>query len=1466
MKKKNNKKRKSSKSYEKPINSYLKKYFNGGQMFDAAAGAGSQIVMGMATDAVSNMIATAMGKSSQPKIFDFSENQNPIMAKGGIVEGDPPYKKVGNYQTSFHPKDMAYFEKMQKRFPEAYEASKSQYLLPGIHEVGTESVYKDDSYNPVMKTDNIVNEDKYIIKSSGGNYIPRTANQYGMHNFDIKDDQIMMPRLGRLNKAEFRRFLGKEQKKYAKGTGMQGVQNDPPPRKSLGKYTARVSPQDQKFYDRIQKKATPEAWQAIQGQFMTPGEYDLGQEDVYEGYDYDPISKSDNVTAKPKYFATSGDYEYPQSIINDQKGLSNYNVTEDGFLDVAPLDREGKKAIRTSMRKYAKGGVIQAPIAEVEDGEAYEKPNGEVGVFVGDKHGQDTDGDGFEGIPVTEQEVPEGTKIFSDQLGMAKKKLDREKEKKKQQEDLKENPTIFEKNTYKRGEEIRALKQKADEQIQEAANMMDQGKQMANDLSIMKQKYGGMMRYMKNGGTFKYKYANGGNVFGQLFGLATSAAEDLKGDDTPVEPPKSSYKESFKMPKGKIDPLYDNWKDKQTALGGGMDNSNAFNTNLNLGMGDVNAGFQYNIPKSNSYIKGNLNQQLTPLFTEGRVPTPTGSLEGYYGGNNFDITGKLNTDFQNLPTGSIGVNSNPSDKLSTYGNLNLGEDFGMNAGLNWNPSDKFSTGLDLNVNKEGLGIEGTGEYKVNPNLTLGATGRYNTGEGFTGDANLRYTFDRNKKEKIPTAFGKGGMIPKYQHGGTHGDPPQEIKPLNSPNNIYAGDIFWQQLSNPGVYNNSGDVILQGQEHADFSGKGVNNYKFQLPTNEIAPITQRNIPFNQVVFPGAKNPYLDLSGIQGTTDVKPVDTYSTKEIAPITVRHIDGPTGPFYRYNEIDPIKVNQIEQDIPEELLKADVLNLEETPYTTDESDTSGYNFTMGDMMGFAGTGIGGTAPMLTTLMNRAGDTPNINAYLNYGKQGLAEQERLKGLMGGIRDENLRDIGLKSDTQRKIARSGARGINQLRAFEQMANAQEQEMVSNVNAKYAEQMAGISKGIAGAMDARDRMTMMGREKQDLADRQDRDNFFTQLNQDFGSMGTAMQKMGKDLNVKQLDKDFMNILPMMNKYSIGVKQDKDGTFKMYNKSSGKFLSDKEQKDFYANLREQQVEVRKAQTDAKKYAEKEAKKQNLPVTDMGYQSLLLGNQTGVNTNAFDMNRDPNRFSNQFGNLFGTSKKKIEVGGVSEMDKYLKDKKPVNPVLKTDVGDGNDYIRGRLNFENKGGSFSGGGVSNYGFTGGGGSAKGTAMKEYFDASKGANKGEKAVNAVNNYIIGTNPEISLKGGNTSIITDLDYTRKQFDALPEHVKEEMVDWKLNTGRGTTDLLLNALDPKIWSGVDAAAKTSPKYEDVRKAYSNKGKSFKKLTKEDLRKARMRLYKGRIKYLKDKYGEKDNRYLTAKKGFENSQQYR
>ena len=42
------------------------------------------------------------------------------------------------------------------------------------------------------------------------------------------------------------------------------------------------------------------------------------------------------------------------------------------------------------------------------------------------------------------------------------------------------------------------------------------------------------------------------------------------------------------------------------------------------------------------------------------------------------------------------------------------------------------------------------------------------------------------------------------------------------------------------------------------------------------------------------------------------------------------------------------------------------------------YDFTPGDVMGMLGTKISGMGPLMTTIANRMGDTPNINAFLNY--------------------------------------------------------------------------------------------------------------------------------------------------------------------------------------------------------------------------------------------------------------------------------------------------------------------------------------------------------------------------------------------------------------------------------------------------------------------------------------------------------
>ena len=80
-------------------------------------------------------------------------------------------------------------------------------------------------------------------------------------------------------------------------------------------------------------------------------------------------------------------------------------------------------------------------------------------------------------------------------------------------------------------------------------------------------------------------------------------------------------------------------------------------------------------------------------------------------------------------------------------------------------------------------------------------------------------------------------------------------------------------------------------------------------------------------------------------------------------------------------------------------------------------------------------------------------------------------------------------------------------------------------------------------------MQGREKADIANRQDLDAFFTNLNQDQRNLGTMLQKMGRDLNVKKSDQDFLSILPDLNKYGISMKETKGGGFEMFNSRTGK-----------------------------------------------------------------------------------------------------------------------------------------------------------------------------------------------------------------------------------------------------------------------------------------------------------------------------
>ena len=204
----------------------------------------------------------------------------------------------------------------------------------------------------------------------------------------------------------------------------------------------------------------------------------------------------------------------------------------------------------------------------------------------------------------------------------------------------------------------------------------------------------------------------------------------------------------------------------------------------------------------------------------------------------------------------------------------------------------------------------------------------------------------------------------------------------------------------------------------------------------------------------------------------------------------------------------------------------------------------------------------------------------------------------------------------------------------------------------------------------------------------------------------------------------------------------------------------------------------------------------------------------------------------------------------------KLANPVLKEDLGDGKDYLRNMLNFENTMGNFSGNTVANYGFSGTG--AKGGKLLELYNKEKGSAE-EKALSTIEKFIIGSGPDQEdVGGGNKTILQDLNMSREDFDKLPEDVRRQLVDWKFNSGRGTTDLIAIA-GGADWDGKRAFQKNSPTVEFIEEI------DISKLTPESLKKARQELYKGRIDGLKNMKG-KEAEYKAALNGYNNSQKYR
>lgn len=171
---------------------------------------------------------------------------------------------------------------------------------------------------------------------------------------------------------------------------------------------------------------------------------------------------------------------------------------------------------------------------------------------------------------------------------------------------------------------------------------------------------------------------------------------------------------------------------------------------------------------------------------------------------------------------------------------------------------------------------------------------------------------------------------------------------------------------------------------------------------------------------------------------------------------------------------------------------------------------TIGDMVGMYGMYRAGNDPYELTMQQRAGDTPNINPYENYGQRGLNKMEDVKNSLKNNLDKAIQNNQLNTNAYKTQANSNARSINTARAMGLAIDAQQRQADNQAYMQYANQIANVDAKIAGMLDQQDKMVMSGNQMRDEADRRDRDNFYTQLQRDIETKNKSTQYMGAYLN--------------------------------------------------------------------------------------------------------------------------------------------------------------------------------------------------------------------------------------------------------------------------------------------------------------------------------------------------------------------
>lgn len=192
----------------------------------------------------------------------------------------------------------------------------------------------------------------------------------------------------------------------------------------------------------------------------------------------------------------------------------------------------------------------------------------------------------------------------------------------------------------------------------------------------------------------------------------------------------------------------------------------------------------------------------------------------------------------------------------------------------------------------------------------------------------------------------------------------------------------------------------------------------------------------------------------------------------------------------------------------------------------------IGDSLGLAGELIQGFGPLWNTMNNRAGDTPNVNMFRDFGKDALKTNDDNLALIEQETALNKADLQLARNSEQKRLRNSARSVNTLRALDLTTDQSSNRELTNIYANKIKATTNNNNVKSQLENTRDQVVMQGEQNRDLADRQDRDNYYTQHASDLNQLGMHIAGIGKNFNTARDNSEAVDLVNTLSKYGLTV----------------------------------------------------------------------------------------------------------------------------------------------------------------------------------------------------------------------------------------------------------------------------------------------------------------------------------------------